>query len=361
MLEDPNNVVVDDTFTYVQIHQADAGCPTWPARVTFYKNPSGGNLWTGTPMMVVDGFYHQEGTYTNYQTEYNWVLGAYNSRRNTPTDVSVSVTAVPLSGSTYTIHAQVCLQPGGVAKTVRVYIVQLLDHWPTSCSYCRNCFMQAATTQDVLLTAGQCAVVTRTLTFNADSWNHQGDIRIVAWAQAPVNYGPPGLTTQIYNARSLAWPFPPDCNANGAADPNDIAGGTSEDCNANSVPDECDIAGGASQDCNANDVPDECDIAGGASQDCNANDVPDECDIAGGFSQDANGNGIPDECEALKGDLNCDGTVDFGDINPFILALSNPLEYPNVYPNCDIMNADINNDGAADFQDINPFIALLIP
>jgi hypothetical protein len=32
----------------------------------------------------------------------------------------------------------------------------------------------------------------------------------------------------------------------------------------------------------------------------------------------------------ITGDLNCDGTVDFGDINPFILALSNPIEYGNM-------------------------------
>lgn len=61
----------------------------------------------------------------------------------------------------------------------------------------------------------------------------------------------------------------------------------------------------------------------------------------------------------LLGDLNCDGNVDFGDINPFVLALTNPTGYQVAFPSCNIMNADINQDGRVDFGDINPFIRLL--
>jgi hypothetical protein len=62
---------------------------------------------------------------------------------------------------------------------------------------------------------------------------------------------------------------------------------------------------------------------------------------------------------ALVGDLNCDGHVNFGDINPFVLALSNPAGYATAYPNCNILNGDINGDGHVNFGDINPFVALL--
>lgn len=62
--------------------------------------------------------------------------------------------------------------------------------------------------------------------------------------------------------------------------------------------------------------------------------------------------------EAVVGDLNCDGEVDFGDINPFILALTSWGGYQQHYPNCDIMLADINGDGFVTFADINPFVAL---
>jgi hypothetical protein len=59
------------------------------------------------------------------------------------------------------------------------------------------------------------------------------------------------------------------------------------------------------------------------------------------------------------GDLNCDRTVDVHDINPFVLALSDPEGYAQQYPYCDIMLGDINADGTFDFGDINPFVALL--
>ena len=59
------------------------------------------------------------------------------------------------------------------------------------------------------------------------------------------------------------------------------------------------------------------------------------------------------------GDVNCDGAVDFGDINPFVLALTDPSQYQPAYPDCSFMNADINEDGSVDFGDINPFVALL--
>jgi hypothetical protein len=59
------------------------------------------------------------------------------------------------------------------------------------------------------------------------------------------------------------------------------------------------------------------------------------------------------------GDLNCDGAVNFDDINPFVLTLSDPAGYEAAYPDCDIMNADCNHDGQVNFDDINAFVALL--
>ncbi len=59
------------------------------------------------------------------------------------------------------------------------------------------------------------------------------------------------------------------------------------------------------------------------------------------------------------GDMNCDGVVNFEDINAFVLALSNPAAYQAAYPNCNILNGDCNPNGAVDFEDINCFVALL--
>jgi hypothetical protein len=59
------------------------------------------------------------------------------------------------------------------------------------------------------------------------------------------------------------------------------------------------------------------------------------------------------------GDLNCDGQVDFGDINPFVLRLSNPAGYFATFIGCPNGNGDINGNGSVGFDDINPFVALL--
>jgi hypothetical protein len=59
------------------------------------------------------------------------------------------------------------------------------------------------------------------------------------------------------------------------------------------------------------------------------------------------------------GDLNCDGLVDFDDINPFVLAISDPTGYSATYPDCNVNLADCNGDCQVDFDDINPFVALL--
>jgi hypothetical protein len=112
-----------------------------------------------------------------------------------------------------------------------------------------------------------------------------------------------------------------------------------------------------SQDCNHNNVPDRCE----SQDDCNGNGKPDICDLSDGTSTDVNSNGIPDECESV-GDLNCDGVTDFGDINPFVLYLSNFGLWQATFPGCDPLNGDINGDGVygqASFGDINPFVALL--
>jgi hypothetical protein len=61
----------------------------------------------------------------------------------------------------------------------------------------------------------------------------------------------------------------------------------------------------------------------------------------------------------LRGDMNCDGYVDFDDINPFVLALVSKAQYEARYPGCPWLNADCNCDGHVDFDDINPFVLAL--
>lgn len=61
----------------------------------------------------------------------------------------------------------------------------------------------------------------------------------------------------------------------------------------------------------------------------------------------------------VAGDLNCDGVVNNFDIDPFVLALTDPAGYAAAYPECDIALGDVNGDGAVNNFDIDPFVALL--
>jgi len=75
-----------------------------------------------------------------------------------------------------------------------------------------------------------------------------------------------------------------------------------------------------------------------------------------GTTCDTNPCGGPVLC---PGDMNCDGEVNNFDIDPFVLALTDPEAYAAQFPNCDPMNGDVNNDGALNNFDIDPFVALL--
>ncbi len=62
---------------------------------------------------------------------------------------------------------------------------------------------------------------------------------------------------------------------------------------------------------------------------------------------------------AVSGDVNCDGRIDFGDIDAFVVALTGEAAYQAAYPDCHWLLADIDDDGQVDAADINPFVALL--
>ena len=79
---------------------------------------------------------------------------------------------------------------------------------------------------------------------------------------------------------------------------------------------------------------------------------------------DEDQNGIPDECEDCGGqimaDANCDGAVNSFDIDPFVLALSDPQAWAAAYPDCSLLCVcDCNADGVVNAFDIDPFAALL--
>jgi len=133
---------------------------------------------------------------------------------------------------------------------------------------------------------------------------------------------------------------------------------------------ECVGLGGAFQGPGTNCDPNPCPQPTGAccfGTICIADQTSVDCTGVGGEwagpwtdCGDDDGDGVPDACEpSAVGDLDCDGDVDFDDINPFVLALSGEAAYNAQYPDCDWLNADCDLDADVDFDDINAFVDLL--
>lgn len=62
--------------------------------------------------------------------------------------------------------------------------------------------------------------------------------------------------------------------------------------------------------------------------------------------------------QLCPGDLDCDGVIAFGDIDPFVEALSHPGGAGWPHP-CPWLNGDLNGDDAVTFADIDYFVANL--
>jgi hypothetical protein len=67
----------------------------------------------------------------------------------------------------------------------------------------------------------------------------------------------------------------------------------------------------------------------------------------------------PAACPGPLADANCDGAVNFFDIDPFVLALFDLPAYQAGFCNGDICAADVNCDDLINFFDIDPFVACL--
>jgi hypothetical protein len=63
--------------------------------------------------------------------------------------------------------------------------------------------------------------------------------------------------------------------------------------------------------------------------------------------------------QGLLGDMDCDGDVDFDDIDPFVLGLNDPTEYETQFGVPPAAKGDMDGDGDFDFDDIPGFVAVL--
>ncbi len=94
-----------------------------------------------------------------------------------------------------------------------------------------------------------------------------------------------------------------------------------------------------------------------------------DCTAAGGsylgddtVCTDDNANGFGDECEC-HGDADCDGVINFNDIDYFVAALVAEANWEALFtgtPPCDYLHNDANWDGNVNFDDIDPFVDALV-
>ena len=65
------------------------------------------------------------------------------------------------------------------------------------------------------------------------------------------------------------------------------------------------------------------------------------------------------EITSCRGDMNNDGSVDFDDIDPFVLAIGDPADYDAAFPGLLgslPFHGDLNCDDSVDFDDIDPIV-----
>ncbi|HVP12186.1 MAG TPA: fibronectin type III domain-containing protein [Phycisphaerae bacterium] len=216
MLNDYGGATPPGTFTVLEIQtNGSYGDTAWRnARFAFYGLEYTPTVWFDSTDTYVDAI--------TIDSAYAQYLSMYNTRRVVTTDVTIDLSGRRVSDQTYQIQAKVGIEEGGTAKTLRIYLVQVLDYWPEPPTHTpRYGFVQAATPhgqEDVVsVSPGTTQTVTRNFTFTGDSWANQDDIKIVAWAQASTAH-------IVYQAATLSWPFiiPGDMNGDRIVDVNDI-------------------------------------------------------------------------------------------------------------------------------------------
>ena len=145
--------VYPDTFVLVQIHTGGTAYILWGGqRAVFYG-------LEGTPTAWINGIYERigggtvSGLFSAYRTYYNNAMAQ-------STDVTIDLAAEPVGGTSYLVQANVCIEAGGVGKTMRVHMVQVQDNYPNPPTYSRYGLRQSAFTHSgapvISLSAGEC-------------------------------------------------------------------------------------------------------------------------------------------------------------------------------------------------------------
>lgn len=352
--------VYDDSCALVQIHYGDAFQIPWALdRWNYYST-------SYTPTAIFNGQDTMEGAVLNDEQQYTiYRTNHFLPQRAFPTDVMLDVWAEALSGPSYRAHVEIGIEAGGTSKPVRVYLVQVLDHWPDDPSYSRNGLKQVVGEQALTLNPGQTQTLTWDVDFDAESWARQQEIKLVAWAQDPQ----PAAPAEVFQAAVKKWPLtrlPGDWDGDGVADGADTCPRVYD---PNQLDGDGDGAGDACDNCLAMGNP--------AQQDEDEDGLGDACDNCPQLHHqdqtDLDGDAVGDVCDtcprvAAPGgvdpfgrpfgaiDLDCD--VDRFDVALFQACFSGPGQaVAPVGCNADqFQRADADGDGDVDMNDVHALI-----
>ena len=356
----------------MEYHVGDPYDQPWCyTRATFYNV-------TATPTCWFDGDHPCVGAYANVDDQQAWYVSNWQDCATEPTDVTIEMCGEQLvDPNAYEITATVCIDPNGSAKSMRIYMVQALNHWPSSPVYSRNTFKQAALTEDITLNPGECQDIVRTFIFDSDSMANQDEIKIITWAQLIKASAP----AQIYNSARMDWPFSPcetcddgilnqgedridcggpcpacECTSDGMCDNGEFCDGT-ETC------DEYGQCQDGTFPCTdpaypyCDEVEDDCDECAEAlhcddGEFCNGAEmcVDGSCQPGDDPCPDQMCDEDDDVCIAY-GDCDGDGDVDLGDFLAFQSCYTGPGGGP-VGPECECADFDLDTD-----VDLGDFLA----
>lgn len=156
-----------DTLALIAIHDGDSYEVPWgTARDAFYQA-----AWT--PFACWDGL------------EDAWPINTYEAkflaRQAVPTDVTIDMTVFG-GGATRDVKAMVCIEPGGVGKTMDIWMAQVLDHYGPV-NFDRNMVRNGSNGVEVTLAPNECALVSESFVLDSVSQASPDTVKFFAWAQ----------------------------------------------------------------------------------------------------------------------------------------------------------------------------------
>jgi len=347
--------VYGDQLAFVQYHVNDGYSTPWgDGRFTFYDG-------TVTPLAAFDGTDPVAGAVDDVDQQYTiYRTNHFLPRRAQPTDVVLELEAEDLGGWRYRITATATLEAGAPARTLRLQLVQVLDHWPPGNRGYRNAFRQAAPSTDLVLTAGGSASAVHELTLGPDSQAKPLNVKVVAWVQAPHDAAP----AEVQQAAVLRWPlaFPPgDGDGDGVLDGADVC---PEVFDPGQADGDGDGVGDACDSCPTTPDPDQAD-----GDEDGIGDPCDNCpELHHHVVTDLDGDGRGDPCDAcpevpavagvdpfgrLLGTVDDDCDVDRFDVVLFDRCVTGPGG-GGPPAGCDagrFDRADLDGDGDVDLED----------